>query len=95
MPYPLNNATTSAAYTDAATFDTPPTGSASVQVNNAAVYYEVTTEAQGVRQSVYPERYLTPGKWTMEAGLDWREGERLVKLRFRSASTTTAQVTVA
>lgn len=93
MPYPLNNATTAAGYTDGATFDTPPVEQASVIVVNSTVAYTLTTVREGVTISPYTERFLLPGTWVMREGLDWRRGEKLVKIQFRSWSSSPAYVT--
>lgn len=83
--YPLNNATVALDYSSAARFDTPPVNSVFVQVNNTAIYYRVTTQRQGITLAPYQERFLLPGKGSLEAGTDWREGEKVVMIEFRSA----------
>lgn len=87
----LNNVTTGNAYSDANTLECPNSQRATVEVNNAAIFYQRTgPELVGVapRAEVFMEEtYLIPGIHQVSG--------RMTRFRVRSAvAGTPAQVTV-
>lgn len=95
MPYPVNNGTTTDAYSDPLTMVlTPPRKTMSVVVTGAAVNYQFACTL-GLRdnEQYTPETFIPPGRYFFDEGDLLPGSDAFCRIRFRSAVTgTPAQV---